>query len=50
MTAETRADVYTRIAAEIVAINAGSGEWRMPSHHDGSSVVGDFWASVRSGV
>lgn len=35
-----RADVYTRITAEIVAaIEAGAGEYRMPWHHDGSSVT-----------
>jgi antirestriction protein ArdC len=36
-TAPTRADVYTRITAEIVAaIEAGVGDWRMPWHHDGA--------------
>jgi hypothetical protein len=35
-----RADIYTRITAEIVAaIEAGAGEWRMPWHHDGSSIA-----------
>lgn len=35
-----RADVYTRITAEIVtAIEAGAGEWRMPWHHDGTAVT-----------
>ena len=34
-----RADVYTRITAEIVAaIEAGAGKWRMPWHHDGAAV------------
>jgi hypothetical protein len=33
-----RADVYSRITAEIVAaIQAGAGECRMPWHHDGDS-------------
>lgn len=40
MTRETRADIYSRITEEILAaINAGAGEWRMPWHHDGSSVT-----------
>ena len=35
-----RADVYTRITAEIVAaIEAGAGEWRMPWHHDGTAIT-----------
>lgn len=35
-----RADVYTRITAEIVAaIEAGAGQWRMPWHHDGTSIT-----------
>lgn len=35
-----RADVYTRITAEIVtAIEAGVGDWRMPWHHDGAAVI-----------
>jgi antirestriction protein ArdC len=35
-----RADVYTRITAEIVAaIEAGAGDWRMPWHHDGAAVT-----------
>jgi antirestriction protein ArdC len=38
--AEPRADIYTRITAEIVsAIENGAGEWRMPWHHDGSSIA-----------
>jgi antirestriction protein ArdC len=38
MTAETRADIYSRITAEIVAaIEAGAGEWHMPWHHSGGS-------------
>ena len=38
--AEARADIYTRITAEIVAaIEAGAGKWRMPWHHDGSAVT-----------
>ena len=37
--AERRADIYTRITAEIVAaIEAGAGTWKMPWHHDGSAV------------
>jgi antirestriction protein ArdC len=40
MTAQTRADIYTRITAEIVAaIEAGAGEWHMPWHHDGGSIA-----------
>jgi antirestriction protein ArdC len=35
-----RADVYTRITAEIVAaIEAGAGAWRMPWHHDGTAIT-----------
>lgn len=35
-----RADVYTRITAEIVAaIEAGAGDWRMPWYHDGAAVT-----------
>lgn len=35
-----RANVYTRITAEIVAaIEAGAGRWRMPWHHDGTSTA-----------
>lgn len=35
-----RADVYTRITAEIVtAMEAGAGDWRMPWHHDGAAVT-----------
>ncbi len=37
-TARARADVYTRITADIVAaIEAGAGAWRMPWHHDGAA-------------
>lgn len=33
-----RADVYSRITAEIVtAIEAGAGDWRMPWHHEGAA-------------
>jgi len=33
-----RADVYTRITAEIIAsIEAGAGVWRMPWHHNGTA-------------
>jgi antirestriction protein ArdC len=36
----SRADVYTRVTADIIAaIEAGTGEWRMPWHHDGSSIA-----------
>ncbi len=39
-TQSERADVYTRITAEIVAaIEAGAGDWRMPWHHDGAAVT-----------
>jgi antirestriction protein ArdC len=35
-----RADVYSRITAEIIAaIEAGAGECRMPWHHDGASTA-----------
>jgi antirestriction protein ArdC len=35
-----RADVYTRITAEIIAaIEQGAGEWRAPWFHDGTSVA-----------
>jgi antirestriction protein ArdC len=35
-----RADIYTRITADIVAaIEQGAGEWQMPWHHDGSSIA-----------
>ena len=35
-----RADVYTRITAEIVAaMEAGAGEWRMPWYHDGTAIT-----------
>lgn len=38
-TAPARADIYTRITADIVAaIEAGAGAWRMPWHHDGADV------------
>ena len=37
---QDRADVYTRITAEIVAaIEAGAGEFRMPWHHTGTSTA-----------
>ena len=39
-TRSDRADVYTRITAEIVAaVEAGAGEWRMPWHHDGAATA-----------
>ena len=35
-----RADIYTRITADIIAaIEQGAGEWQMPWHHDGSSIA-----------
>jgi antirestriction protein ArdC len=35
-----RADVYTRITAEIIAaIEAGAGEFRMPWHHNGTTTA-----------
>jgi antirestriction protein ArdC len=38
--ASARADVYSRITAEIVdAIEAGAGDWRMPWHHDGAATT-----------
>lgn len=37
---EIRADIYTRITNEIIAaIEAGAGDWKMPWHHDGSSIA-----------
>jgi antirestriction protein ArdC len=40
MTTQDRTNVYARITAEIIAaIEAGAGEWRMPWHHDGSSIA-----------
>jgi antirestriction protein ArdC len=40
MSTQTRADIYSRITHEIIAaIEAGSHEWRMPWHHDGSSIT-----------
>lgn len=36
----TRADVYTRITAEIItAIEEGAGDWRAPWFHDGTSAA-----------
>lgn len=38
--ASTRADVYARVTAEIIAaIENGAGEWRAPWHHDGSAIA-----------
>jgi antirestriction protein ArdC len=35
-----RADLYTRVTTDIIAaIEAGTDEWRMPWHHDGSSIA-----------
>ena len=40
LAASPRADVYSRITAEIVAaIENGADEWCMPWHHDGSSIA-----------
>jgi antirestriction protein ArdC len=40
MQAGARADVYTRITAEIIAaIEQGAGEWRAPWFHNGTSVA-----------
>ena len=37
---QDRSDVYTRITAEIIAaIEAGTGEFRMPWHHTGTSIA-----------
>jgi antirestriction protein ArdC len=37
---QDRTDVYNRITAEIVAaIEAGAGEFKMPSHHTGTSIA-----------
>jgi antirestriction protein ArdC len=48
MTAEVRADIYTRITSEIAAaIEAGAGDWHMPWHHAGSSIARP--ANVTSG-
>jgi antirestriction protein ArdC len=39
-TSTNRADVYSRITAEIVVtIERGAGEWRAPWFHDGASVA-----------
>lgn len=38
--ADDRADVYTRVTAEIIAaIENGPGDWRAPWHHNGASVA-----------
>jgi antirestriction protein ArdC len=35
-----RADVYSRVTAEIIAaIEQGAGEWRAPWFHNGSSIA-----------
>ena len=40
LAAPARADVYSRITAEIVAaVEAGAGAWKMPWHHDGSAIT-----------
>ncbi len=40
MSVLNRTDIYTRITAEILAaIENGAGEWRMPWHHDGSTIA-----------
>jgi antirestriction protein ArdC len=35
-----RSDIHQLITAEIIvsAIENGAGDWRMPGHHDGSSI------------
>lgn len=50
MASQDRADIYTRITAEIVAaIEAGVGEWRMPWHHDGASTARPVNVASRKG-
>ena len=50
MASQDRADIYTRITAEIVAaIEAGAGEWRMPWHHDGASTARPVNVASRKG-
>ena len=50
MSASDRTDIYNRITAEIVsAIENGAGEWRMPWHHDGSSIVRPTNVASRKG-
>ncbi|WP_095205341.1 ArdC family protein [Mesorhizobium carmichaelinearum] len=40
MAAQDRADVYTRVTAEIIAaIEQGAGEWRAPWFHNGTSAT-----------
>ena len=40
LAAPARADVYSRITAEIVAaVEAGAGAWKMPWHHDGAAIT-----------
>ena len=40
MASNERGDIYSRITADIIAaIEAGTGEFRMPWHHDGSSTA-----------
>jgi len=40
MAAQDRADVYTRVTAEIIAaIEQGAGEWHAPWFHDGTSAA-----------
>ncbi|BBB94825.1 ArdC family protein [Bradyrhizobium elkanii] len=40
MQSGARADIYTRITAEIIAaVEQGAGEWRAPWFHDGTSVA-----------
>ena len=50
MASQDRADICTRITAEIVAaIEAGVGEWRMPWHHDGASTARPVNVASRKG-
>src|SRR3546814_7364666 len=40
MPTQVRADVYTRVTEAILAaIEAGTGNWRMPWHHSGADVT-----------
>lgn len=40
MASQDRGDIYSRITADIIAaIETGAGEFRMPWHHDGTSIA-----------
>ena len=44
-----RHDIYQTITAELAAaIDAGAGEWRMPWHHDGGTVMRPTSAAGRA--